>query len=242
MKLAAGKIKDNLALIFNYSIEQGIFPEKLKAALIFPIHKGESKFACSKYHAISILPIFSKIFEKFIYKRLIDFINKNELLFQHQFGFQKGKSTEYAIFDLCYNIIKGIGTQEKTACIFLDFAKAFDTVNREILLKKLHHYGVRGIALEWFQSYLADRLQAVKLGQNLSEFQTITCGVPQGIVLGPLLFLIYINYIFISTSKVKFHLFADDTCIFCSKKDLFQLKRDLNASLEDLHKRNMLNI
>ena len=153
MKLAAGKIKDNLALIFNYSIEQGIFPEKLKAALIFPIHKGESKFVCSKYHAISILPIFSKIFEKFIYKRLIDFINKNELLFQHQFGFQKGKSTEYAILYLYYNIIKGIGAQEKTTSIFLDFAKVFDTVNHEIMLKKLC-YGVRGIALEWFQSFL----------------------------------------------------------------------------------------
>ena len=112
-----------------------------------------------------------------MYRRLIDFINKNELLFQHQFGFQKGKSTKHAILDLYYNI-KGIENQEKTPCIFLDFAEAFDTVNHEILLKKLYHYGVRGIALEWFQSYLTNRLQAAKLGQNLSEFQTITCGVP----------------------------------------------------------------
>ena len=104
----------------------------------------------------------------------------------------------------------------------------------EILLKKLHHYGGRWVALEWFQSYLTNRLQAVKLGQNLSEFQTITCGVPQRSVLGPLLVLIFINDIFISTSKVNFHLFADDTCIFCSKNDLSQLERNLNTSLEDI--------
>ena len=102
------------------------------------------------------------------------------------------------------------------------------------MLKKLHHYGGRGVALEWFQSYLTNRLQAVKLGQNLSEFQTITCGVPQRSVLGPLLVLIFINDIFISTSKVNFHLFADDTCIFCSKNDLSQLERNLNTSLEDI--------
>ena len=93
---------------------------------------------------------------------------------------------------------------------------------------------MRGVALEWFQSYLTNRLQAVKLGQNLSEFQTITCGVPQGSVLGPLLVLIFINDIFISTSKVNFHLFADDTCIFCSKNDLSQLERNLNTSVEDI--------
>ena len=116
MKVAAGKLKDDLALIFNYSIEQGIFPEKLKTQLTFPIHKGESKFACSNYRPISILPLFSKIFEKLMYTRLIDFINKNELLFQHQFGFQKGKSTEHAILDLYSNIIKGT---EKLRVYFL---------------------------------------------------------------------------------------------------------------------------
>ena len=105
------------------------------------------------YFLISILPLFSKIFEKFIYTRLSDFINKNELLFQHQLGFQKGKSTEHSILDLYSNIIKGIENHEKTACIFLEFPKALDTINHEILLKKLHHYVVRGIALEWFQTY-----------------------------------------------------------------------------------------
>ena len=184
------------------------------------------------YFLISILPLFSKIFEKFIYTRLSDFINKNELLFQHQLGFQKGKSTEHAILDLYSNIIKGIENHEKTACIFLEFPKALDTINHEILLKKLHHYVVRGIALEWFQTY--QQTSGSKNSTTFSEFKTNTWGVPQGSVLGPLLFLIYISDIFISTSKVKFHLFADGTCIFCSSKTLFQSERDLNISLENI--------
>ena len=162
--------------------------------------------------------------------------------------------------------IKGIENHEKTSCIFLDFAKAFDSVNHEILLKKLDHYGLRGIGLEWFQSYLTNRFQAVNLGRYLSEFQTITCRTPQGSVLGALLFLIYINdistlfkkrlwfscefceifkntfftehlrttgsNIYISASKLKFYLFADDTCIFYPNKD--QLERGLYTSLENI--------
>ena len=215
-------------------ILQGMVPGKLKVGLIHPIHKGDSNNICSNYRPISILPVFSKILEKLMHKRLTSFLEKHELLFKHQYGFQKGKSTEHAILDLHSNIIKAIEKKEKTFAIFLDFAKAFDTVNHQILIKKLEHFSIRNTQLKWFDSDLTDRQQCVKIGENTSDYKTVKCGVPQGSVLGPLLFLIYINDIPVSTSKVSFHLFADDTCLFYSNKDYKQLEIDINKALENI--------
>ena len=142
--------------------------------------------------------------------------------------------TEHAILDLHTNIIQSIEKQEKSSCIFLDFAKVFDTVDQKILLKKLDYYGIRGLALRWFEFYLTNRKQVDKIGFNYPSLQTVVCGVPQGSVLGPLLFLIYINNIHISSSKVKFHLFADDTCIFHSSKNLHTLEIEVNSALKNI--------
>ena len=130
----------------------------------------------------------------------------------------------------------------KACAIFLHFAKAFDTVNHEILLKKLEYYGVRGVPLIWFQSYLHNKQQCVKINQSASDSKTITCGVPQGSVLGALFFLIYINDIFLADSKVLFHLFADDTCIFHSNKNYRKLENEINTSLDNITKANKLMI
>ena len=206
----------------------------LKCGLIYPIHKGDSIMLCSNYRPISILPIFSKILEKLMYKRLTSFLDKYDLLHEHQYGFQKRKSMEHAILDLNFNIIKTIGKKEKACTIFLDFAKAFDTVNHKILPNKLEHFGIRSTPLNWFESYLSHRQQYVKISQQISDCKTVKCSVPQGSVLGPLLFLIYIDDIAFTNKKISFHLVADDMCLFYSSKDYNQLETDVNTALENI--------
>ena len=222
-----------MSLIFNESFKEGIVPDKIKSAIVHPIHKGDSSMICVNYRPISILPILRKIIEKLVHERLINYPDKYELLFKHQDGFQKGKSTEHAILDLHKNIVEAIEKKEKGA-IFLDFAKALDTVNHKIMLKKLEYYGVRRLPLIWFQSYLHNRQQCIKINQSTSNSKTITCGVPQGSILGPLLFIIYIIDIFLAAPKVSLHLFADDTCIFHSNKNYKKLEDEINTSLDNI--------
>ena len=141
---------------------------------------------------------------------------KENILFDHQYGFQKNKTTSLAILDIYTKIVSSIENNDIACGIFLDFAKAFDTVNHSILLQKMEHYGTRGLPLSWFTSYLSKRHQAVEINNNMSDSLEITCGVPQGSVLGPLLFLLYVNDIYKSSTQLSFHLFADDTAIYYS--------------------------
>ena len=185
----------------------------------------------SNYRPISLLPIFSKILEKLMYTRVMDFITKFNILYTNQYGFQKGMSTEYAINSLLHHIVHSMNQGETGFCILLDFAKAFDTVNHKILLDKLHYYGIRGTALKWFQSYLHDRMQCTEIGNTQSEIDYVKCGVPQGSILGPLLFLLYINDIVHSSELLRFTLFADDTSLFYSHKSAQQATKILNDEL-----------
>ena len=153
--------------------------------------------------------------------------------------FKQDKSTELALYEICNNIKNTFEHKETAFCIFLDFAKAFDTVNHEILLKKLEYYGIRGIALLWLKTYLEKRQQCTEIGNTLSYIDEIQCGVPQGSILGPLLFLIYINDIILSSSILKFYLFADDTTIFYSSKINAKTEKILNTELNKVH--NWLN-
>ena len=214
IKLAGDSFAHNLSLIFNKSINAGVFPHLLKVAIVVTIHKGESKMETANYRPISLLPIFGKIYEKIIFARLISFIDKHKILYNRQYGFQKDKSTEYALLDIVENIMNSLENKDSPCCVFLDFAKAFDTVNHAILLGKLHHYGIRGVALSLIESYLTERQQCVQINNVISELDFISHGVPQGSILGPLLFLLYINDISLCSDILNIFLFVDDTAIF----------------------------
>ena len=216
VKLSSQVVGQCLSIIFNRCLREGHFPDALKKAKIVPLHKGDSVLSVANYRPISLLPIFSKIFERLIYNQFIDYIEENNILDELQFGFQKNKSTEHAISSIISSISGASAKKQSSYCIFLDFAKAFDTVNHKILLEKLKYYGVQDQTLALFDSYLSNRTQAVEVNGVLSELGTIKHGVPQGSILGPLLFLLYINDISKSSDILKFFLFADDTTVFYS--------------------------
>ena len=231
VKMVKSYIKTPLTHICNLSLSQGIFPEELKIANVLPLFKNGDEMIFSNYRPVSILPVFSKLFEKIMYNRLLDFVNKHGVIYEYQFGFLKGKSTFMALISLLEKISAALDKGEFVIGIFLDFSKAFDTVDHDILLKKLEIYGVRGIVHDWFRSYLTNRSQYVTYNMTKSNKLTINCGVPQGSILGPLLFLIYINDLSTVSSALFSILFADDTNMFDTGKDINLLSKKINEEL-----------
>lgn len=223
-----------LSHIFNISLEKGIVPQELKIAKIIPIYKDDDPAVFNHYRPISILPALSKILEKLVYKRLIEHLNKHNIIYTHQYGFRKKHSTYMAITHLINEIYKAKDRKENTIGIFLDLSKAFDTVNHHILLQKLSHLGIKNNALLWFTSYLKDRQQSVSYNGTNSPFLPLLCGLPQGSILGPLLFLIYINDLPNISDRLSKILFADDTSVFYSHKDPDTIIRVLNEELNKL--------
>ena len=170
--------------IFKKSVEKGVFPDKLKIAKVTPIFKAGDSTESSNYRPISVLPIFSKILEKIMYNRIYSYIDKNNLLYSRQFGFQKKTSTEHAILQLVEDITKSFSEGKYTLGVFIDLSKAFDTVNHEILNSKLSYYGIKGLTKKWLTNYLTNRSQCVNSGNGfLSDPFSISCGVPQGSIL-----------------------------------------------------------
>ena len=178
-------------LIINMSFLMGEYPNLLK--IVIPIHKGGSTQDVNNYRPISLLSIFDKIIEKLMHKRLYNFLLEHNIWYQNQFGFRKNNSTVYALAQIAEMIKVSIDSRKLGCGIFVDLRKAFDTVNHEISLNKLEHYGIRDSMLKWFQSYLFDRKQFVSFNGESSELLVNNCRVPQGSVLCPLLFFIYIN-------------------------------------------------
>ena len=220
IKLSAPLIAKDLAKIFNLAISTGVYPDNLKIAKVIPIFKKGDQTSVNNYRPISILSPINKIFEKILYSRLIKYIDKSNILYKYQFGFRKNHSTEHALIELVDQIRYNIGGNKMTCGIFIDLSKAFDTVDHQILIEKLEHYGIRGKALDIFKSYLSNRKQYVQLEKSKSQLRPISCGVPQGSVLGPLFFILFINDLHKCCPEGKVRLFADDTTIFFHKDNI----------------------
>ena len=206
-----------ISMLINLSLSSGLFPNSLKFARITPIFKtGDSKNVAN-YRPIAILPLLSKILEKTLTSRIIHFSNKYSIFSANQFGFLPKKSTCDAILKFTEYVYEAINQKKDTVALFLDLSRAFDTVNHSILLDKLELYGFRGCCLNLIRSYLANRSQCVRIGNSLSTTSITNIGVGQGSVIGPILFLLYINDLPNVSSNLKTLLYADDTTLYDSR-------------------------
>ena len=232
-------ISEPLCFIFNRCITTGYFPNNLKIAQVTPVFKAGESTNPNNYRPISVLTIFSKILEKHIYSELLSYLDSFEILNAQQCGFREGISTNIAIGKFLRRVFGAVNDGKFSVGVFLDLQKAFDCVNHDILLGKLYHYGVRGVPYELFKSFLSDRRQYVKIGENRSHTACINIGTPQGSILSPLLFLVFINDIINSSRILNFNLFADDTCVFLENSDINILYSRLNREL--VHVQNWIS-
>jgi len=223
-----------LAEIINCSFTTGIVPQAIKIAKVVPILKKGEKDNVTNYRPISVLPYFSKFYEKLMYNRLYGFVKNSNIIYQSQHGFQPGHSPYMALLNMQDKISKAIENNEYSVGVFFDLAKAFDTVDHDILLNKLENYGIRGTQLKWFASYFENRAQRVFCNGTLSELGLIKYGVPQGSNLGPLLFLLYINDLASVSPTLFFILFADDTNVFYSNGSWQTLIQIVNFELSTI--------
>lgn len=234
IKTACNFISPVLSYIFNLSFETGVFPDDLKIAVVIPLHKKGDSGDLNTYRPISLLSNFSKILEKLVKSRLVKFLKINNILSLNQYGFVEKKSTEDALLSLLSNVYDGLNSKLNVAGLFIDITKAFDSVDHHILLSRLWEIGVRGVSNMWFRSYLAGRKQCVRVRDSSSSLLPISLGVPQGSVLGPILFIIFINNLCYGRFKGKVNCFADDTAFSYSASESYTLSSYIQSDLDKL--------
>ena len=232
LKISKYVVSPILCMLFNRCFLEGVFPDCLKIAEVIPIYKRGNVNRPTNYRPISLLSHFDKIFEKLIHQRIMSYLDKFSLLTEHQFGFRQNSSTNHAITYIYDNLIQNVDQGLFSCCLFLDLSKAFDTIDHDILVWKLYHYfGFRGKAYDLIASFLNNRYQYTNVDNTLSSLKKITCGIPQGSCLGPLLFLMYINDLPLA-SRFNITLFADDTYLSLSDKCLHTLEDKINLELQ----------
>ncbi|CAB4006755.1 Hypothetical predicted protein, partial [Paramuricea clavata] len=234
LQVAGGAIVVPLTYIFNQSLKTGIFPDDWKIAKVTPIHKSEEKTLCGNYRPISVISIVPKVFEKVVHEQLMKYLEHHQIISKFQSGFRVNHSTETSLLHVTNSWLANMDAGLINGVLFLDLKKAFDTVNHKILLSKLGFYGIRGLALSWFQSYLSNRKQICKVNNSLSTFQNITCGIPQGSNLGPLLFTIYINDLPNSLEITEPAMFADDTSLTATGESSFEIEYKLGGEIQNV--------
>ena len=229
-------IVEPLCYIFNLSFHTGTFPDKMKVAKVIPFFKEGDKHMFSNYRPVSLLSQFSKILEKIFVQKLDCFIENNGLLNECQYGFRTGRSTASAVMNIVEDITSAIDKKLYTIGVFIDLKKAFDTIDHSLLLKKLRTYGMRGVVLDWLTSYLTNRQQYTQFANNTSGNLEIKCGIPQGSVLGPKLFILFLNDICDVSTLLHFVLFADDTNFYCSANNIDELIQKMEQEMVKLKK------
>ena len=232
-------MSDHSADLVNLSFTCGSFPTILKTCKVATIYEKDSKLKCCNDRPISLLCSIDKTLESIVYNRLYKLFEDYKLVYNLQFEFRQKLSTTHTLIHLTEKIREQLGSGKYGCRIFVDFQKAFDTVDHTILTQKLNYYGVRGKANNWFSSYLKNRTQFVTFNGFNSELKEINCGVPQGSILGPLLFLIYINDLHYSIKFCKVHHFADDTNLINFNSSIKVINKQVNKDLKTLS--NWLN-
>jgi hypothetical protein len=222
IKFIGAEIAKPLAHIFNLSLESGVFPSILKQCRVIPIFKSGNRLDCDNYRPISLLSSISKLLEKIVSEKLLYHLLENDLLYTHQYGFLPKKSAEHNLMHILNYVSAALNDGNYCLGVFLDLKKAFDVCSHSILLKKLSKMGINGTTLDWFKNYLAGRLQRVDINGNLSDELHLDISVIQGSILGPILFLCYINDFYSATSLFSV-LFADDTTCLSKGKNLKDL-------------------